>query len=50
MGIITIIAYVMLIIGLLFFAYINIRYFMDMWEYKHRKKDGSEDHLFKKFD
>ena len=50
MGTMTIIAYIMIVVILLFFAYLNVRYFMNMWEYKDRKKDGSEDYLYKMFD
>jgi hypothetical protein len=50
MGTLTIIVYAVIVVALLFFAYLNVKYFMNMWDFKYRKKDGSEDHLFKTFD
>ena len=45
----------LLIILILFFLAIiiaikSIKYFVTMWKFKNRKKDGSEDNDFKYFD
>lgn len=42
--------YILLFIVTIFFSYIKIKYFITMWKFKNRKKDGSEDKDFKMFD
>jgi hypothetical protein len=45
-----VISYILFFIMGLFLSYQSFKYFKTMWDYKHRKKDGSEDHKFKKLD
>jgi heme/copper-type cytochrome/quinol oxidase subunit 2 len=42
--------YFVIFIIAFFLSLISMRYFITMWKYKNRKKDGSEDEDFKKFD
>lgn len=50
MEILIFISYILFFFMALFFSYLSLKYFKTMWDYKHRKKDGSEDHKFKKLD
>ncbi|WP_165786083.1 hypothetical protein [Aliarcobacter cryaerophilus] len=31
-------------------TFVSLKYFITMWKFKNRKKDGSEDDNFKRFD
>lgn len=42
--------YVIIFIIAFILSLSSVRYFITMWKYKNRKKDGSEDKDFKKFD
>jgi hypothetical protein len=42
--------YILMFLLAIFLSVANFRYFKTMWRYKNRKKDGSEDDQFKKFD
>ena len=50
MELLIIISYVLFFIIGLLLSLQSFKYFKTMWDYKHRKKDGSEDHKFKKVD
>lgn len=50
MELITLFIYILLFVAILFFSYLNLKYFFTIWHYKNRKKDGSEDKEFKMFD
>ncbi len=50
MEIIMILIYIVIFLIAFFLSLISMRYFITMWKYKNRKKDGSEDKDFKKFD
>ncbi|WP_164969791.1 hypothetical protein [Arcobacter sp. F2176] len=45
-----ILIYIVMFIIAFFLSLSSVRYFITMWKYKNRKKDGSEDKDFKKFD
>ncbi|ADG93723.1 hypothetical protein Arnit_2069 [Arcobacter nitrofigilis DSM 7299] len=45
-----ILIYIVMFIIAFFLSLVSVRYFITMWKYKNRKKDGSEDDDFKKFD
>ena len=50
MDIVVILMYVVLFLIALFLSFSSVKYFITMWKFKNRKKDGSEDDNFKKFD
>ncbi|EFU69447.1 hypothetical protein HMPREF9401_1543 [Aliarcobacter butzleri JV22] len=50
MDIIVILMYVVLFLIALFLSFSSVKYFITMWKFKNRKKDGSEDDDFKRFD
>ncbi len=50
MKIIMILIYIVIFLIAFFLSLISMRYFITIWKYKNRKKDGSEDNDFKKFD
>ncbi|WP_298753157.1 hypothetical protein [uncultured Arcobacter sp.] len=50
MEIVFALIYLAMFIIAFFLSLVSVRYFITMWKYKHRKKDGSEDDDFKKFD
>lgn len=50
MEIAMILIYIVIFLIAFFLSLISMRYFITMWKYKNRKKDGSEDKDFKKFD
>ncbi|WP_258237559.1 hypothetical protein [Arcobacter sp. CECT 9188] len=50
MEIFTIFTYIVLFIIVLILSFSSIKYFITMWKFKNRKKDGSEDDDFKRFD
>ncbi len=45
-----ILIYIVMFIIAFILSLVSVRYFITMWKYKNRKKDGSEDKDFKKFD
>ncbi|HJE03008.1 MULTISPECIES: hypothetical protein [Arcobacteraceae] len=44
------ILFILLSVIAMFLTLLGIKYFLHMTDYKNRKKDGSEDDKFKKFD
>ncbi|MCG3690631.1 hypothetical protein [Aliarcobacter butzleri] len=46
----VILMYVVLFLIALFLSFSSVKYFITMWKFKNRKKDGSEDDDFKRFD
>jgi len=50
MEIVFALIYLAMFIIAFFLSLVSVRYFITMWKYKNRKKDGSEDDDFKKFD
>jgi heme/copper-type cytochrome/quinol oxidase subunit 2 len=50
MEILVILIYVILFFIALILSFASVKYFITMWKFKNRKKDGSEDGDFKKFD
>jgi hypothetical protein len=50
MQIAMIFIYIVMFILTLLLSFFRIKYFITMWKYKNRKKNGSEDKDFKKFD
>jgi heme/copper-type cytochrome/quinol oxidase subunit 2 len=50
MDIVVILMYVVLFLIALFLSFASVKYFITMWKFKNRKKDGSEDDDFKRFD
>ncbi|QKF59388.1 hypothetical protein ACN2EN_06545 [Aliarcobacter lanthieri] len=50
MEIFTIFVYIVLFIIVLILSFSSIKYFITMWKFKNKKKDGSEDNKFKRFD
>lgn len=50
MKMLTLIFYIMLFIISIILGFSSIKYFITMWKFKNRKKDGSEDDDFKRFD
>ncbi|MFX4264120.1 hypothetical protein ACOL3L_01310 [Aliarcobacter butzleri] len=50
MDIVVILMYVVLLLIALFLSFSSVKYFITMWKFKNRKKDGSEDDDFKRFD
>lgn len=50
MQIVVILMYVVLFLIALFLSFSSVKYFITMWKFKNRKKDGSEDDDFKRFD
>lgn len=50
MDIVVILMYVVLFLIALFLSFSSVKYFITMWKFKNRKKDGSEDDNFKRFD
>ena len=50
MDIVVILMYVVLFLIALFLSFSSVKYFITMWKFKIRKKDGSEDDDFKRFD
>ncbi|MCR8709759.1 hypothetical protein [Aliarcobacter butzleri] len=47
---VVILMYVVLFLIALFLSFSSVKYFITMWKFKNRKKDGSEDEDFKRFD
>lgn len=50
MEIAVLLVYVGLFIIAIILSFASIKYFITMWKFKNRKKDGSEDDNFKRFD
>jgi len=50
MEVTMILIYIAIFLIAFFLSLISMRYFITMWRYKNRKKDGSEDDEFEKFD
>lgn len=50
MEIAMILIYVTLFSVALFLSFASVKYFITMWKFKNRKKDGSENDNFKRFD
>jgi hypothetical protein len=50
MEILIVISYILFFVVGVFLSFQSWKYFKTMWDYKNRKKDGSEDHKFKKLD
>ncbi|MBU0925919.1 hypothetical protein KKG81_13620 [bacterium] len=50
MQIAVILVYIALFIISLILGIASIKYFITMWKFKNRKKDGSEDDEFRRFD
>jgi len=50
MELIMFVFYIFIFCIAIFLTLANFKYFKTMWKYKNRKKDGSEDDQFKKFD
>ena len=50
MDILILIVLIVLFIIALLLSYQSIKYFITMWKFKNRKKDGSEDDDFEYFD
>ncbi|MDK2090378.1 hypothetical protein [Aliarcobacter butzleri] len=47
---VVILMYVVFFLIALFLSFSSVKYFITMWKFKNRKKDGSEDDDFKRFD
>lgn len=47
---VVILIYVLLFFIALILSFESVKYFITMWKFKNRKKDGSEDGDFKRFD
>ncbi len=50
MDLAILLVYIGLFIITLILGFASIKYFITMWKFKNRKKDGSEDNNFKRFD
>jgi heme/copper-type cytochrome/quinol oxidase subunit 2 len=50
MQILVLLVYIGLFIIFLILGFASIKYFITMWKFKNRKKDGSEDDEFRRFD
>jgi polyferredoxin len=50
MEILIFLVYIILFVIALILSFSSIKYFITMWKFKNRKKDGSEDDDFKRFD
>ena len=45
-----IIIYIVMFLIAFVLCFTSVKYFITMWKFKNRKKDGSEDDDFKRFD
>ena len=45
-----ILMYIVFFLIALILSFASVKYFITMWKFKNRKKDGSEDDNFKRFD
>jgi len=50
MEIIIVLIYIVLFFIALVLSFASFKYFITMWKFKNRKKDGSEDENFERFD
>lgn len=50
MQMLVLLVYIGLFIIFLILSFASIKYFITMWKFKNRKKDGSEDDEFRRFD
>lgn len=50
MEILIFLTYIGLFLIMIILSFASIKYFITMWKFKNRKKDGSEDKNFKFFD
>ncbi|MCT7533992.1 hypothetical protein N5T95_00465 [Aliarcobacter cryaerophilus] len=50
MEILLLISYFIFFLIALILTFTSFKYFITMWRFKNRKKDGSKDDNFKKFD
>ncbi len=50
MEIITFLIYILMFAIVFILSLASVKYFITMWKFKNRKKDGSEDDEFERFD
>ena len=50
MEIVTFLIYLVIFFIVFVLSFASVKYFITMWRFKNRKKDGSEDDDFKRFD
>ena len=50
MEIVTLLIYIIMFAIAFILSFASVKYFITMWKFKNRKKDGSEDDDFKRFD
>jgi heme/copper-type cytochrome/quinol oxidase subunit 2 len=50
MEIVTIFIYLVMFLIAFVLSFTSVKYFITMWKFKNRKKDGSQDDEFKRFD
>lgn len=50
MEIVTFLIYLVMFVIAFILSFASVEYFITMWKFKNRKKDGSEDDEFKRFD
>ena len=50
MEIVTFLIYILMFVIAFILSIASVKYFITMWKFKNRKKDGSEDENFKRFD
>ena len=50
MEIVTFLIYIVMFVIAFFLSFASVKYFITMLKFKNRKKDGSEDDEFKRFD
>ncbi|MGE4382652.1 MAG: hypothetical protein AB7D41_05580 [Arcobacter sp.] len=50
MEIVVLLMYIVLFLLALILSFFSVKYFITMWKFKNRKKDGSENDDFKRFD
>jgi heme/copper-type cytochrome/quinol oxidase subunit 2 len=50
MEIAIILIYIVMLLIVLVLSFVSVKYFITMWKFKNRKKDGSEDDDFRRFD
>jgi uncharacterized membrane protein len=50
MEILILLTYIGLFVIVLILSFVSMKYFIRMWKFKNRKKDGSQDDDFKRFD
>lgn len=50
MELLILLVYIGLFVITLILGFASVKYFITMWKFKNRKKDGSEDNDFRRFD